>query len=598
MSPREPMNDEQKRLLRVTGLMPLASVSNLAPVLGMAERRVRRMLLSLRTGDWVESVRWGMAEGQRRRWFLTRRAVDLLYAADHQHPSPREEARVAAMAQSGQGPAATAEFRARFALDHKHLVHVDGLATSPFLGDAPSPLPEERERTDHEHPPWTATERGVETSLRRLAILEPVYRLAPDLLTSGRARWPNDGAGRDLRMTDFRLLRHGGFYHAVARYGVEAWAPFIYAGVHATERTLRRKLEHRFWGVNCYSHEEDRYIHIGNRVFYEDPDLEVAPSFQVVVAADAWAAGLARRTLTGSTPTVVCTADGHCSEAVELQPSRDLVADPPGHPTVGWPERVGRWLGGHPDVAVIDGKAAYRLFATIMEFPAMRASWLRQLVGGTMVEVNRRLGEFLQAGLVAAYDRRYYLDELGIRRAANLSRVLPAVVRNRHAAYLSLWYREHERLHNDGVNRLVVAFAREGVRVVAGWRGEVNVPNVTQVRPDLLVQVAEGPLGSGTYCIEFERSAVYAWDVNRKLGPYRRMAQLGRPLPLLVVCETDRAEQNFQAAADGLPLLTTTVERALAGPLTGAETAWRDAAGPAELRCRPGPGETAPPAQQ
>ena len=25
------------------------------------------------------------------------------------------------------------------------------------------------------HPPWTATSRGLETSLRRLAILEPVY---------------------------------------------------------------------------------------------------------------------------------------------------------------------------------------------------------------------------------------------------------------------------------------------------------------------------------------------------------------------------------------------------------------------------------------
>ena len=597
MAPREPVNDERRRLLRITGLMPLASVSNLAPVLGMSERRVRRMLLGLRTGDWVASVRRGMAEGQRRRWFLTRRAVDLLYALHHQHPSPREEARADAAARWGQGPEATAEFRARFALDHEHRVHVDGLAASPFLGDAPPPPAPEG--TLHEHPPWTATERGVETSLRRLAMLEPVYRLAPDLLTSGRARWPADGAGRDLRMTDFRLLCHGGFHHAVARYGEEAWVPFIYAGVHATERTLRRKLEHRFWGVSCYSHQEDRYIHIANRVFYEDPDLEVEPSVQVVVAADAWAAELARRTLTGSTPTVVCTADGRCSEAVELRLSRDLVSDPPGHATVGYPERVGRWLQGNPDVAVIDGKAAYRLFAAIMEFPAMRASWLRDLVGGTMGEVDRRLGEFRQAGLVAAYDRRHYLAERGMRRAANLSRLRPVVVRNRHGAYLSPQYREHERLHNDGVNRLVVGFAREGVRTVAGWRGEVNVPNVTQVRPDLLVPVAEGPLGPGAYCIEFERSAVYPREVNRKLGPYRRMAQLGRPLPLLVVCETERAEENFRAAADGLPLLTATLARALAGPLTGAERAWRNAAGqPMLLRCRPGSGEAVPSAQQ
>ena len=76
-------------------------------------------------------------------------------------------------------------------------------------------------------------------------------------------------------MTDFRLLRHGGFYHAVARYGEQVWTPFTYAGLHATERVLRRKEQHRFWGVDCYSSEENRYLRIGNRTFYEDPNQEV-----------------------------------------------------------------------------------------------------------------------------------------------------------------------------------------------------------------------------------------------------------------------------------------------------------------------------------
>ena len=82
-----------------------------------------------------------------------------------------------------------------------------------------------------------------------------------------------------------------------------------------------------------------------------------------------------------------------------------------------------------------------------------------------------------------------------------MSRVLPSIIRSRHGPYLDRWYREHEQRHNDGVNRLVVRFAREGVDAVAGWRGEVNVPNLTQVRPDLLVQVSEGALGAGAYCI-------------------------------------------------------------------------------------------------
>ena len=173
-----------------------------------------------------------------------------------------------------------------------------------------------------------------------------------------------------------------------------------------------------------------------------------------------------------------------------------------------------------------------------------------------------------------------------MKRAANMSRVLPAVIRSRHGAYLGRWYRGHEQRHNDGVNRLVVRFAREGVAVVAGWRGEVNVPNLTQVRPDLLVQVTEGMLGAGTHYIEFERYAVRPGRVAEKLGPYRRMAAAGRPLPLLMVCETGRGQESFRAAAGTLPMLTATMERALAGPVTGAVTVWSRDGVPAALHCR------------
>ena len=50
---------------------------------------------------------------------------------------------------------------------------------------------------------------------------------------------------------------------------------------------------------------------------------------------------------------------------------------------------------------------------------------------------------FVETGLVAVFDRRHYLSELGMRRAANMSRVLPGVIRRRYGAYLDRWYREH-----------------------------------------------------------------------------------------------------------------------------------------------------------
>ena len=43
-------------------------------------------------------MRRGMTERRQYRWFLTRQAVDLLFTTDHQHPSPREEARAAGLA--------------------------------------------------------------------------------------------------------------------------------------------------------------------------------------------------------------------------------------------------------------------------------------------------------------------------------------------------------------------------------------------------------------------------------------------------------------------------------------------------------------------
>ena len=524
-----------------------------------------------------------MTERRQHRWFLTSEAVDLLYTTDHQHPSPREEARAAGLAAFHPQGELPDDFRERFALDHDHPPHLERPGDSPFATDGETG--DNGEPHGHEHPPWTATSRGVEMSLRRLAMLEPVYRLAPDLISSGRVNRPADAtaASREARMTDFRLLRHGGFYHAVARYGEQVWTPFTYAGLHATERVLRRKEQHRLWGVDSYSHEEGRYLRIGNRLFHEEPDQEVEPSAQIVVAADAWASELAQSTLTGPTPTLFCTPDGRCSEAVDLRPSRDLVSDPSGHPTVGRPESAEVWLQQNPDVAAIDGRLAYQLFVTIAQFPAMRSSWLREIVGGSSSEVSRHLRRFVETGLVAVFDRRHYLSELGMRRAANLSRVLPSVIRSRHGAYLDRWYREHERTHNDGVNRLVARFAREGV---AGWWGEVNLPGLTQVRPDLLVPVSEGPLGAGTHYIEFERSAVSPRDVQEKLGPYRRTAAAGRPLPLLVVCETGRGQVNFRAAGGTLPMLTATQEWALAGPLTGPVTVWSRNGVPAALYCR------------
>ena len=39
MARRQPLNDDERRLLKITARMPLASVANLAPILGMSKDR-------------------------------------------------------------------------------------------------------------------------------------------------------------------------------------------------------------------------------------------------------------------------------------------------------------------------------------------------------------------------------------------------------------------------------------------------------------------------------------------------------------------------------------------------------------------------------
>ena len=303
-------------------------------------------------------------------------------------------------------------------------------------------------------------------------MLEPVYRLAPDLLRSGRVRPPQDvAATRELRMTDFRLLRPGGFYHALARYGPDLWTPFTYAGLHATERSLRRKEQHHFWGA-------DRYFRIGNRLFYEDPDQTVEPSGQIVVAADSWARELARNTLSSSTPTLFCTPDGQCSETVELRPLPGPGIGPRRTSHRGPAGAGGSVAERNPDMEAIDGRTAHRLFMTICQFPAMQASWLREIVVGSSGEVSRHLKRFVDTGLVAVFDGRHYLSELGMRRAANMSRVLPAVIRNRHGAYLDRWYRGTRAAPPRRGKPAGGALHPRGSRGYGGFRDQFEPDNV------------------------------------------------------------------------------------------------------------------------
>ncbi len=575
------LSQDQRRVLRLVGLMPLAAAAELALVLNAPPDGLRRRLSALRRSGWLASLRCGMSEPAQTRWLLTRRSLEHLYATDHTHPRPRERIGYE-RAWTLSGPAPAGRDQPPLDPGHEHLG--PEAWRSAALLEAPA-----AEGGQHEHPPWSATARGAQVCLRRLAMLEPIYRLAPVLWRDGHLR----GGGAPPDLSDFRLLRRSGFFVAVARYGDDLWVAFSYAGAHATERILRRKYAFRFWDLDCYVARERRSFRLSNRIFYEDPEQTVEPSALVVIAVDRWAAALARglpgRTNAGAAgetiPTLICTAARRCGPPVEPNPSRDLISEPAARTSLGRPERLGRWLRGRPDAAALIGPAAYRLFLLLAEFPAMPADWLGEMGGLSPRAAARILRRFLLAGLAVRHERRFYLAQRGFLRAANLSRIQVSAVRNRHGAYLQARYRRIQQRHDDGVNRLALQFAREGTRAFAGWRGEVNIPGLTQLRPDLLLLVGAGPFGPGPYAIEFERRASTPGEVAAKLRPYLRAAAAGRGLPVLFVCETARGARGFAAAA-APRMLVATLEAAREGPLTGEQTVWAGSGPPVALYCQ------------
>ncbi|WP_419863844.1 hypothetical protein [Candidatus Poriferisodalis sp.] len=535
--------------------MPLASTSNLVPILALGEPQLRAKFGRLQRAGWLASMSVGMIERQQQRWFLTSQAAEALYLHD------RAQAHGTAVSCAAEQ------------------------ILSPDTGTLPGePVLGSRERVQ-----WTVTARGVRTCVRRLAWLELLYRLAPRLLFSGWLRVPPGvapGVG-DLAMTEFRLLRHGGWFHAVAHYGERYWVTFTYVGLHATERSLRRKRAHRFWGLDAYSSDHDAHERAADRVFYGDPTYDAVPSAQVILAADSWAAQLAQREFARDAWPLICTPDGLWGDPVELRPSSDRVDDPVTPMEVGRAEKLKRWRKYNADTVAIAEPLSYAVFMAVAQFPAMRGSQLSSLLSTSPRRIDAVLTALDEVGLIDRFDGHCYLTERGLRRAANLSRLLARALIRRHGAYLIPTFRHRQRHHDDGVNRLVLQFASEGAAAFAGWRGEINVPAITQIRPDLVVLVTDGPLGSGAYCLEYERSATTPSEIIDKIRPYRKCAAVGRPVPLLMVCETEQAAERFAEYDSLLPLLVTHTAAVEAGRLTGDDTVWRQRdADTVSLHCR------------
>ena len=355
-------------------------------------------------------------------------------------------------------------------------------------------------------------------------------------------------------------------YHAIVEFENGVWFVLIWTGVWSTAEVLRRKWDDRLKG----SLDHRPWIEWG---IDDEIPREARPSAWVIVGLDHWAAQVAYQEIApGEGPyTKMVLVDGEelYGEFLAL-PSADRIVESNPDRDVGEPARVLRKLEEHDQEAAISGKFPFGVFRTVTEFYGATTAQVARLLRNSDDEtpVLRRL---VAAGLVVIIDGRFYLTEPAWRRAVKIDRVSGGRAKNRLASFITEedHTRKRYRRHDAAVMDLADQFRRHGMPVAKGWRAVLNVPGVTQVAPDLVVCVGDGPFGNAWHYLEFERSATEPAAVERKLRPYFRMADNGVSLPLLVVCERRTAEEVFWAKGRGLRMLTTTLAEARPGPWWG-----------------------------
>ena len=419
---------------------------------------------------------------------------------------------------------------------------------------------------------WYTVEPGARDLAPRMPMVEQCYRILPKLRSAAGMRGRRDGdtVSPDPRLTRFIWLRHDS-YHALVEFENGVWVVLIWSGVWSTAEVLRRKWSDRIMGSLVHR----PWIEWGTD---DEPPMEARPSAWVIVGQDHWAAQVAFQEIAPEEDRFMkmVFVDGEGLGAVSLlSPSEDRIVENTPERDVGEPARVLRRLEENQQEAAINGKFPFGVFRTIVEFYGATAAQVENLLGHAD-DVTPALRRLVAAGLVVRLEGRFYLTEMGWRRAVKVDRASSGRGKHRLASFITEedHTRKRYRRHDSGVIDLAVQFRRHGMPVANGWRAVVNIPDVTQVAPDLVVCVGDGPFGYYWHYLEFERSATDPAAVERKLRPYFRMADMGASIPLLVVCEQRTAEEVFWAKGRGLQMLTTTLADARSGPLVGPTTVW------------------------
>ena len=530
-------------------MMPWVSAEELGEVMGVSRATVNRSLRLLYKGGWAVSRNVGRRRPATRRWFPTSEGIGETLAGDHHHPGQMD--------------------------DHYH---------DPLYPD----------ECDHRHLPWWLGEGGIRELYQRLEQLEAIYELAPKLFLGEGRQWLAGGV--EARLEALRFLRRGQLVEAVGTYQGGAEVAICWVGMQLRPRRMVEKWAERFshpYLVGA-SEAEERDLARDLRYAQRDPDFDPTPHLAgyVCVGPDEWAVRQAMDHLplegySGEYAWSWWVAGRWMRQLGQtglVTPNRDRIADRLEVIRLGEPERVAPPTGHRdapPEPAALSRVLCNRIVGLAEEFDALTEEDIVDLAEDFRGPVSQALADLVNQGLLAQVEGLYYyLADPGMRYVTERDRVAVSAARGRISAYLNPdLVRHHQQLaHNRGVIEVVRLLKATGIRVYGGWRGVVNVPGYTQVQPDG-VMYADGPLGQGVYCLEFERRATAPEEVLQKRRPYRQAGRAGVHLRCVWVCETRQAAQRFLRASRGRPAMVATLEDLRAGPLVGPNAVWRSTLG-------------------
>ena len=393
-------------------------------------------------------------------------------------------------------------------------------------------------------------------------------------LTSVEWLPPAAAAIQDLgELQDFQWV-DGVSFDAAVRYE-QGWAVLCWAGLLRSEGVFRERLEQLGDDLLTLAAGAD----------------SPRPGLLCVVAADRWqvelALRVARRFGMEDWVRVWCITDESWHGAEVPLTSRGWVRQTAYLRTMSrgaWGKRAAASLW-----AADGGQDAARILQAVAEWPGMPTTMARLALGESPSgrRAQNCCKRLTDLGLLDRWqDRganRYRLSRAGMKLLADLDRASAGDAWRR--IQMDRWATpDGFEVHEYGLLEVVQQFAAAGLVVVNGWRDWENLGD-SGIAPDAVIYLRYGPYGPGWHYLEYERSARSPSAAAKKLHGFDSPLLRSNDWPVLVVCRTAKAEENFQRRGleTGIRMLTTTIPRLRRHGAVGNAACWSRYGEPAAI---------------